>query len=280
MAATYCGKSCEDCPQKERELCPGCHPGPGRSWGGDCEIAVCCRDKGHASCDTCTNSRYCGKRSRRDTMIERRERKQAEEAERKTELARKAPILGKWLWILFWLWIPGAIVGVLTADVLVEAFPALAVPGEILSFCCNLVYGLILIRLTSECERYRLAGLLSIAAAAVGLLSAMLGGGSWTLILTLPAAVAGLVAQYLEFMAHGDVLDPFDREGAEKWRGLWKWFIGVYIALIGSVILMLIFPILGLLVALAALIGMMVVSVLKLVYLYRTAKTFRDDSLT
>lgn len=280
MAGTYCGKSCESCAQKEQKLCPGCHAGPGRQWSGDCEIAVCCRDKNHDTCDTCNNSRYCGKRSRREGMPERRAQKLAAEEARQAELARAAPFLGKWLWILFWLWIPGAIVGVLAADVLVEAFPALATPGEILSFCCNLAYGLILIRLTSECEGYRLAGVLSIVAAAVGLLVALLGGANWTLILSVPAAVVGLVAQYQEFMAHGNVLSQFDGELSNKWYRLWKWFIGVYIALIGSVILMLIFPILGLLVALAALIGIVVVSILKLVYLYRTAQTFREYTQT
>lgn len=41
-------------------------------------------------------------------------------------------------------------------------------------------------------------------------------------------------------------------------------------------LLMLIIPILGLLVALVTAIGTIVVSILKLVYLYRTAKVFRE----
>ena len=41
---------------------------------------------------------------------------------------------------------------------------------------------------------------------------------------------------------------------------------------------MLIIPILGLIVALVTAIGTVVVSILKLVYLYRTAKTFREYS--
>lgn len=276
MANTYCGKDCDSCVQKEQQQCQGCRLGPGRSMYDGCEIAVCCKSKGHESCDTCTNNRYCGKRGRRDVMPDYRRRKQEAEADRKEMLARKAPFMGKWLWILFWLWIPSAVIGVLTSDVVVEAFPGLVVPGAILSFCCSLAYGVILLRLTPECERYRLAGILSIAAAAVSLFATLIGGAGWMLLLLIPAAIAGLVAEYQEFTAHGEVLSQISETLSGKWYRLWKWFIGVYIALIGSVVLMLIFPVLGLLVALAALIGLIVVSILKLVYLYRSAQEFRQ----
>ena len=59
-------------------------------------------------------------------------------------------------------------------------------------------------------------------------------------------------------------------------RQLWKWYIGMTLGLLGSILLMLIIPILGLLVALVTAIGTIVVSILKLVYLYRTAKVFRE----
>lgn len=54
--------------------------------------------------------------------------------------------------------------------------------------------------------------------------------------------------------------------------------IGMTLGLLGSIVLMLIIPILGLIVALVTAIGTVVVSILKLVYLYRTAKTFREYS--
>ena len=50
----------------------------------------------------------------------------------------------------------------------------------------------------------------------------------------------------------------------------------MYGAMLGSILIIVIIPILGLLVTLAAAIGLIVVSILKLVYLYRTAKLFRD----
>ena len=50
MAETYCGKSCEECTKKEQLDCSGCKTGPGRQFGGDCELAKCVRDKGHETC--------------------------------------------------------------------------------------------------------------------------------------------------------------------------------------------------------------------------------------
>ena len=51
---TYCGKNCESCTWRETQGCSGCETGPGSVYGGDCGIARCCREKGHASCQTCT----------------------------------------------------------------------------------------------------------------------------------------------------------------------------------------------------------------------------------
>ena len=47
MAETYCGKVCRECEQKEALSCPGCKLGPGKLYGGDCELAKCCREKGN-----------------------------------------------------------------------------------------------------------------------------------------------------------------------------------------------------------------------------------------
>lgn len=272
---TYCGKSCDNCTKKDQLACPGCRMGPGRQWSGTCEIAKCCQQKNHATCDTCTDARMCGKRSRRDGMAEQRIRKLAVEAQQKEELARKAPFLGKWLWILFWLIVPSVVAGLIGNDAVVGLIPALRWPGEILSILCSLARCLILFKLSAEEERYRTAGILILIAAAVDVVTAGMTGG-WTLLLTLPAAVAGLVGQYHLYMSHAEVLRGVDSVLAEKWRNLWKWYIGALCGTIVGIIFMLLGPRLGLVLTLAALIAILVVSILELVYLYRTAKCFRD----
>ena len=80
----------------------------------------------------------------------------------------------------------------------------------------------------------------------------------------------------LPWLLEYDLLEPVDLELSEKWRRLWKWYIGTFLALFVGFFVALISALLGLLVMLASIIGTIVVSILKLVYLWRTTRTFRE----
>ena len=280
MSETYCGKSCTECAQTESLNCQGCKAGPGRQFGGDCELAKCIRSKGHESCDTCGFKGNCGTLRSRDSMPDYRLRKIEAEEQRKAAIAKRAPVLGKWLWIVFWLIIPSTIASFMTHETIVEYLPGLYLPGQILRAVCSLTYGLILVKLASEEDRYKTAGICALVCGVVSAVVAFISGtgetATWTLIFTLPAAVVSFVGEYNEYMAHSIVLTGVDNELSEKWEKLWKWYIGMFGAMIGSILVMLIIPILGALVMIGAAIGTIVVSILKLVYLYRTAKIFRE----
>ena len=281
MTETWCGKQCSECSKKEELNCPGCQAGPGRSWSGDCEIAVCCRDKGHESCGTCTNSRFCGKHSRKDDMPERRLRKLAAEAEKRAEFARKAPFLWKWLSILFWMVIPSTVASLLGMDAMADVAPEVYRVGNYLTVVCALLYGLILLRLSKENLGYHTAGILRLVTAVASLLLVLVSRdnavANWSLLISLPAAVVGLVGTYQEYMAHAAVLSGVDDEQAGKWQVLWKWRIGLYLGAVGGMVIMLIVALLGILAVFAALIGILVVAIVELVYLYRTAQAFRTN---
>lgn len=77
-------------------------------------------------------------------------------------------------------------------------------------------------------------------------------------------------------MAHSIVLTGVDNELSKKWEVLWKWYIGLFLGMFGCIIVMLIAPVLGAIAILGCAIGTIVVSILKLVYLYHTAKIFRE----
>ena len=94
-----CGRMCDACTWKEQLDCPGCQDGPGRRFSGGCPIADCCREKGHTACVTCTFSTGCALR-RRD-MPQNRLWAMEAERERRARLDRNAPVLAKWLWLLF-----------------------------------------------------------------------------------------------------------------------------------------------------------------------------------
>ena len=280
MAETYCGKTCAECTKKEQLNCSGCKGGPGRQFGGDCELSKCVRDKGHETCDTCGFKGNCGTLRSRESMPDYRIRKIEAEEQRKGAIAKRAPVLGKWLWIIFWLVIPSSIGSIMAHETTAKILPGLFMPGQIINAICSLIYGAILLKLGSEEDRYRTAGICALIAGASSALAAMINGGSdgatWILIFTLPAAIVAIVGEYNEYMAHSAVLSGVDNELSEKWEVLWKWYIGLFAGIFGSILLMLIIPVLGAIAVIGATIGTVVVSILKLVYLYRTAKIFRE----
>ena len=282
MEGTYCGKLCEECQHKEMLQCPGCKEGPGKAWNCECELAKCCRDKGHQNCTTCSYSTSCGKLRGRNSEPEQRLRKREDEKKKKKMIEGKAVFLGKWLWILFWLIIPSTVAGIMTNENLVAVLPGLNLPGQILQVATLLLYGGVLIKIACEDERYKTAGVCCLISAGVSVLVTILSYGKetpgWTLLFTIPAMIVSLVGEYNEYSAHAEVAGDVSPELFDKWTNLWKWFIGMTLGLLGSIVLMLIIPILGLIVALVTAIGTVVVSILKLVYLYRTAKTFREYS--
>ena len=280
MAETYCGKSCEECTKKELLNCSGCKTGPGRQFGGDCELAKCVRDKGHETCETCGFKGNCGTLRSRESMPDYRIRKIEAEVMRKEAIAKRAPILGKWLWIIFWLVIPSSIGSIMSHETTAKILPGLVMPGQIINAICSLTYGAILMKLGSEEDRYRTAGICALIAGAASALAAIINGGSdgtaWILIFTIPAAIVGIVGEYNEYMGHSAVLSGVDNELSEKWEVLWKWYIGLFLGIFGSILLLLIIPVLGAIAVIGTTIGTVVVSILKLIYLYRTAKIFRE----
>ena len=168
---------------------------------------------------------------------------------RKAAIAKRAPILGKWLWIIFWLIIPGTIGSLMANESTAKILPGLYMPGQIINAICSLTYGAILLKLGSEEDRYRTAGICALIAGGVSAVVAMITGtgeeAAWTLLFTLPAAVVAMVGEYNEYMGHSAVLSGVDNELSEKWEVLWKWYIGLFLGMFGCIIVLLIIPILG-----------------------------------
>lgn len=286
MAETYCGKNCAECTDKEKLGCTGCKAVTGKLWQEECELAKCCKDKGHQTCETCIFHETCAIWRRRNNIPEQRLRKRADEEERKEKIMQKSRTLGKWLWVLFWLVIPMILASVMTNESIAAWFPFLNFPGKFLNITCSAAYGVILLILSSEERHYRISGICALVAAVVSLLLINVPIGvneaitMGALVLTLPAAVVSLIGEYHEYMGHAEVAGDVDADLSEKWSTLWKWYMGMFAGLFGGLFVMLIIPILGLLVLLAAAIGFLVVSILKLVYLYRTANLFRRYAQT
>ena len=290
MAETYCGKSCDACSKKELMRCPGCKAGPGRAFGGDCDLAKCCSNRGHETCATCTFRENCTTLQRRDQQPEYRKMRIESEQRQKEMLADRAAILGKWLWILFWMVVPAAIVHA-AAEVKLLARPYLTV--TVLELAVSVAYGAILLKLSAaehayHKSRYRIAGICSFVDAGINTLAVIIifvspgspefSGRSLLTLLVVAAGAAELIGTYHEYSAHSFVLEGVDNKLSEKWETLLKMYIGSVVAAFVAVLLLLISRGLGLVLITGSAIAVFIVSIAKIVYLYQTAKVFREYS--
>ncbi len=191
-------------------------------------------------------------------------------------------VLYKWLRILFWLIVPSALATILSNKSITGSAPTLNNIGQLISILVAIAYGIILLKLGYIENAYRTAGICNliygIASVLVFLVSCTLPSSTIISFLNLPGAIMALVGIYYEFKAHSNVLKGTDDDLSEKWSTLWKVYLGLMIALFASAFIAVIFilfaPILTVLFLLAIVIGICVVNIIKLVYLYKTSSVF------
>lgn len=189
-----------------------------------------------------------------------------------------AAILGKWLWILFWLIIPTVIVGILGNESIVGQDSPVYRFGTMLSVVVGIVYGVVLLQMKGVEEKYRLAGLLSIASVVLSILLEIIHFEHPILVLLtgVPAIALSLAAKYYEFYGHVAVLQDFDPEFSQKWKILWKWNCIIVVGMIVSTLLALFVLFLAALLILAFAIAAVFIAIVELVYLYQMAKLFQQ----
>ena len=279
MAQTYCGKDCTACQYRESTGCYGCKAGPGRLIYGDCEIAKCCRAKGHQDCSTCTQKDYCGQLKCRIRMPEYRRQKQETEAAIRAEHLRTAPFFSKWLNVLFWIAIANSAISV-TGTVLTTFWPEVTLPLTAIQVAVNIVYAVFLLILSREDERhYRLAGIFVILSSIVSAAYALIENEIIVLLLAIPTLVLSITSQHHQYWGHISNLQGVNDVMAQLWQELWKWR-WICIALIaGGVSLSSMIPIFPLIALILGLFGSVYVSVYEVIYLRRSAEAFRDYAL-
>ena len=274
---TYCGKSCDSCSKREEYHCPGCFSICSEEGG--CKIAECCRDKGHNGCQTCTQNEYCGLYQSRGSMAREREERRKSAAEKAARLHEIRKVMKKHLLPLFCLSIAVTVTDA-ASGLFAMNQPVIGAVFRAVLLAAELIYAFLLYRMSPAEKRYLKAARFLCPAAILGFASGILSifaGNMETLrfFVSLPAAILSLIAVYQEYGAHSEVLSDFDGELSEKWDKLRKWYIGLTV---GSVLtpFAALFGILGVLIIVAYFIAYVSVSVLSLVFLWRTAAVFND----
>lgn len=207
--------------------------------------------------------------STEEEILEKQKRERAAQA-----LKAKYAFLGKWLWYYFLLIIPR----ILAAIFKMFDVPSLVLIGDILSMVASVAAIVILYILGDYDKNYRTSGLLRIAAFVIDLIGviAFYGTGTplWYAGIVLAAGLVGLYGIYLEFKTHAFVTSTVDPTLSANWTKLWTMYVIFMVAYLCSAFFALI-PVLGIIIVIAAAVGIIVCSILELIYLYRTAKLFQ-----
>ncbi|MDO5153610.1 MAG: hypothetical protein Q4D50_09675 [Eubacteriales bacterium] len=188
------------------------------------------------------------------------------------------PLLGRWLRPLSWVMVPYTVVNIMV--VVGESFiPILCRQGLFWGVPFAVAYGLLLIKLTAADSRYRVAGICTIISGVGNIWTAELvvspDTARWAYLFTILTSVVTLLGLHRECYAHAEALTEVDRGLSARWRKLWGWCVGIFAVTPGIIVLFWTVPFLGLLTGVIICIGGIVVSILRLVYLWRTAKRFR-----
>ncbi len=270
----YCGKDCETCAVREAEQCQGCRH---IADFGECEIASCCKDKGHESCSTCTQRTWCPTVRKAVSMPKYRREKTEAEAEINRRNREIAGLMVKWCVPLFWILL--ILEGMGLMDTLFEKVPVMQLVLNSAAILLYLLETFFLYKMRPASERYGKAALFTMLTAVFSGISGFLSSGDTAQILTiliaLPGAIFSYLAVYHTYNAHSDAVTDADGELAEKWEKLWKWTIYALIGMFLAVPVSAVLGILGLLLLLAVMAATVICGVLKLVYLYRMIEVFR-----
>lgn len=199
--------------------------------------------------------------------------------EQRKLLPAEAQRLGKLLSVLFWLFIPSGIASIMTSSNMPDLSPAVFTSGNVFLTACSLIYGIILIRMAFAESRYHTAGIFSLLTSAVVILIFILCKTTKispeSLIFSIIQIPLSFACVYTEYSAHASLLQEIEADLSAKWSILWKCYIGSYVVILCGILVTLVSPISGLLLILVSIVALIVIGILKLVYLYRTAKIFR-----
>jgi len=191
-------------------------------------------------------------------------------------MVQQAPKIALLLGVLFWMVLPRGVAVLLGQEIFTSRLPILGTVGSVLGVICSLIYALVLLKLVFVSERYRFAGMCSLAASAINVVMLFMKASVVTTVLVLVVVAITLAADYFELHGHAELLDDEDPVQAENFRTLWKWNIGATGALAVGLLLLVFSPFIGVVTLLTGATGVVIVAVRKLIFLHRAWVTFRD----
>lgn len=193
---------------------------------------------------------------------------------------KKYSFAAKWLWLLFLIVVPSNIFSLFTNENIITSFPILRQIGSYGSILCTAVYGMILIRLSSEFYFYRTAGICYLCTCIISFITSLSNNetSGFIIFTGLIGGILTLVAIFSEFSGHCDMLIDIDHDLYVKWNNLKLLFTICYSATLVCIFLSVIFPLISAIILLIALIAILIGGILKFVYLYKSSRFLKKLS--
>lgn len=200
----------------------------------------------------------------------------AEKTPRYSEaIVQRAPLMAKWLWVMFWVNIAHIIINFIK----IESSAVYTAIQSTLIFICSLAICFSLFKMRVEDARYGRAALFQLIPLVFNAIVSLAADAQnivWLAVLvTLVSSVLTLLATYYEYHAHSCIVGGLDCDLGDRWQKLWVWQIigiaGTFVALLFAIIA----AGLGAVLVLIAAIYVLVIQIIYLVTLYRSAKAYR-----
>lgn len=198
-------------------------------------------------------------------------------------MQEKAPVIGKWMTFYFWMIFVNLIPS--TIAVVEEMNHSGTIIGVMLGWVCAAVMIFAQFQMGRYQDRLKLCAGLNTVLLVGGIVVELVGSEPLSELWGIPSVIISLVVLYQFMHGCGDLLVGVDNEQSDKWYRLWKWYIWLMVGgIVGVPVLMVIafmledFGVMGLLivgVVLAWAVLILAQAVREVVYIYRTAKTFR-----
>lgn len=200
-------------------------------------------------------------------------------------LAKKASFLSKWLFVLFIIAILVLFVDNLdNAEIMIRLPYLIRICIRVLNLATSLFYCIIFFILSTKNNHYRITGIGYLLLMIYDIINMLIKDDTTvlTFFLALIALIITFVARYHEYKGHSEILYGVDEKLSDRWCKLWKWYIYIIIAMFGGMILtvipILIVMLVGSLLLIASAIGMFVIGIIQIVYLYMTSAALKTYS--
>lgn len=199
-------------------------------------------------------------------------------------VSRNVSNLEHWLSRLFLVLVALTVVNTFSGDGMADFFPGLHTFCILAGVIFAVLYAVILLKLSSEEALYRKSAYYWFGSSVLIILgtAVMYVGGSVSnlglllgAIIMVASTVFSLIGEYYEYYAHANVLQEFDADFSAKWIKLWKVYLGMTIGTVLATPVMSLIPLLGTIAVVFFSVGLLVISVLKILYLYKMVELFR-----